>query len=277
MGKSENIIEIKNLTKSYGKKRGVKAISLSVEQGDIYGFLGPNGAGKSTTIRSILGLLRYQEGEIKVLQMDVPREQKEILRQVGYMPSEAMFYPSMKVKEVISFAAKVRKTDCSKEAQRLCEILKVDGDKKIEELSLGNRKKVSIVCAMQHRPKLLILDEPTSGLDPLMQEAFFELLLEYNRQGTTCFLSSHVLSEVKSYCRHAAMIKDGVIIRTDTVENLSKSDVRRVRVVAGGQKKEFVYTGEMKDLIAKLADMQVEDVLIEEPSLDEIFRHYYEK
>lgn len=193
------------------------------------------------------------------------------------MPSEAMFYPSMKVKEVISFAAKVRKTDCSKEAQRLCEILKVDGDKKIEELSLGNRKKVSIVCAMQHKPKLLILDEPTSGLDPLMQEAFFELLLEYNRQGTTCFLSSHVLSEVKSYCRHAAMIKDGVIIRTDTVENLLKSDVRRVRVVAGGQKKEFVYTGEMKDLIAKLADMQVEDVLIEEPSLDEIFRHYYEK
>ncbi|NBJ93986.1 ABC transporter ATP-binding protein [Parablautia muri] len=272
----ENIIEIKNLTKSYGKKRGVKAISLSVRQGDIFGFLGQNGAGKSTTIRSMLGLLHYQEGEIRILQMDAVKNQNEILRQVGYMPSEAMFYPSMKVKEVISFAARARKTDCSKEAARLCEVLKVDEEKKIEELSLGNRKKVSIVCAMQHRPRLLILDEPTSGLDPLMQEAFFELLLEYNRQGTTCFLSSHVLSEVKNYCRHAAIIKEGAIIRTDTVENLSKSDARYVKLTRGGQKREFVYTGKINALLHELANMQVEDVLIEEPSLDEIFRHYYE-
>lgn len=277
MENRENIIEIKDLTKSYGKKRGVESVSLSVEQGDIFGFLGQNGAGKSTTIRSMLGLLRYQKGEIRMLQMDAARDQKEILRQVGYMPSEAMFYLSMKVKDVISFAARARKTDCSKEARRLCEILVVDGEKKIEELSLGNRKKVSIVCAMQHRPRLLILDEPTSGLDPLMQEAFFELILEYNRQGTTCFLSSHVLSEIKSYCRHAAIIKEGKIVRTDTVENLSGTDARRVKLRAGGQKKEFVYTGEIKDLIRQLADMQVEDVLIEEPPLDEVFRHYYEE
>ena len=277
MESRENIIEIRDLTKSYGKKRGVESISLSVKEGDIFGFLGQNGAGKSTTIRSMLGLIHYRKGEIRMLQMDAVRDQKEILRQVGYMPSEALFYPSMKVKDVIAFAARARKRDCSKEAHRLCGIFQVDGEKKIEELSLGNRKKVSIICAMQHRPKILILDEPTSGLDPLMQEAFFELILEYNRQGTTCFLSSHVLSEVKSYCRHAAIIKEGKIVRTDSVENLLKSDVRCVKLKAGGQKKEFVYTGKMEDLIHELAGMQVEDVLIEEPSLDEIFRHYYEK
>lgn len=277
MESRENIIEIRDLTKSYGKKRGVESISLSVKEGDIFGFLGQNGAGKSTTIRSMLGLIHYQKGEIHMLQMDAVRDQKEILRQVGYMPSEALFYPSMKVKDVIAFAARARKRDCFNEARRLCGIFQVDGEKKIEELSLGNRKKVSIICAMQHRPKILILDEPTSGLDPLMQEAFFELILEYNRQGTTCFLSSHVLSEVKSYCRHATIIKDGKIVRTDSVENLLKSDVRCVKIKSGGRKKEFVYTGKMEELIHELAGMQVEDVLIEEPSLDEIFRHYYEK
>ena len=182
------------------------------------------------------------------------------------MPSEALFYPSMKVKDVIAFAARARKRDCFNEARRLCGIFQVDGEKKIEELSLGNRKKVSIICAMQHRPKILILDEPTSGLDPLMQEAFFELILEYSRQGTTCFLSSHVLSEVKSYCRHAAIIKDGKIVRTDSVENLLKSDVRCVKIKSGGRKKEFVYTGKMEELIHELAGMQVEDVLIEKYS-----------
>lgn len=273
----ENAIEIKNLTKTYGRKRGVNHISLSVEEGDIFGFLGPNGAGKSTTIRSMLGLLRFQEGEIRLLQMDTAKQQKEILKQVGYMPSETMFYPSMKAKEVIRFAAKARNLDCAKEAERLCRILEVDGEKKIEELSLGNRKKISIVCAMQHKPKLLIFDEPTSGLDPLMQEAFFQLLMEYNGQGCTCFLSSHVLSEVKSYCKNAAIIRDGEIIRTDTVSNLSKSNMRRVFVRANGQEKEFVYTGDMKELIHKLDSMEVEDVLINEPSLEELFIHYYEQ
>lgn len=273
----ENAIEIKNLTKTYGKKRGVNRISLTVEEGDMFGFLGPNGAGKSTTIRSMLGMLHFQEGEIRLLRMDAVRQQKEILRQVGYMPSEAMFYPSMKVKEIIRFAAKARDMDCGKEAERICSLLEVDGEKKIEELSLGNRKKVSIVCAMQHKPRLLILDEPTSGLDPLMQEAFFSLLTEYNGQGTTCFLSSHVLSEVKSYCKNVAIIKEGSIIKADTVSNLSKSNVRRVFVRTDGQEKEFVYTGDMRELIHRLDGMKVDDVLIEEPSLEELFMHYYEQ
>lgn len=282
MSKStDHAIEIHEFTKTYGgirgKHRGVNQISLTVKRGDIFGFLGPNGAGKSTTIRSMLGLLRFQEGEIRLLGMDTVKEQREILRKVGYMPSEAMFYPSMKVKDVIAFAAKARKMDCTREAERICSLLEVDREKRIEQLSLGNRKKVSIVCAMQHKPELLILDEPTSGLDPLMQEAFFQLILEYNRQGTTCFLSSHVLSEVKTYCRNAAMIKEGVIIKRDSVENLTRSNARRVRLVEDGEKKEFVYTGSMQELIRKLDQRKVEDLLIEEPSLEELFMHYYEQ
>lgn len=273
----ENAIEIKGLTKFYGKHRGVTDINLEVKRGDIFGFLGPNGAGKSTTIRSMLGLLRYQKGEVRLLGMDAVKQRKEVLREIGYMPSEAMFYPGMKVKDVIAFAAKARDLDCGREAERISSLLEVDGGKKIEELSFGNRKKVSIVCAMQHKPGLLILDEPTSGLDPLMQEAFFKLLLEYNSQGTTCFLSSHVLSEVKSYCRNAAIIKEGVLIRTDTVENLSRSNVRRIKIRERGQSEEFVYTGSMKKLIGKLADRDLEDVLIEEPPLEEMFMHYYEQ
>lgn len=275
--KTENAIEIKGLTKSYGKHRGVRDISLKVKAGDIFGFLGPNGAGKSTIIRSMLGLIHFQAGEVKLLGMEAGRQQKEILSQVGYMPSEAMFYPSMKVKDVISLAARARQKDCAREAGRLCELLQVDGERKIEELSLGNRKKVSIVCAMQHGPRLLILDEPTSGLDPFMQEVFFRLLLEYNRQGTTCFLSSHVLSEVKSYCKNAAVIKDGRILRSDTVENLSRSDLRLVRLKEDGETKKFSYTGNMKELIKNLADRNVEDILIEEPSLEELFMRFYER
>ena len=277
MNKGENAIEISNLTKTYGKNRGVSGISLEVKKGDIFGFLGPNGAGKSTTIRSMLGMLKFQEGTIKILQMDAVKQQKEILRKVGYMPSEAMFYPSMKAKDVIRFAAKARNLDCTQEADRICQILEVNMDKRIEELSLGNRKKVSIVCAMQHKPELLILDEPTSGLDPLMQEAFFKLILEYNSQGTTCFLSSHVLSEVKKYCKNAAIIKEGKIIRVDSVENLSKSNLRRVRIWEDGQEKAFSYTGDMKKLIGELDGRNIEDLLIEEPSLDELFMPYYEQ
>ena len=277
MNKVENAIAISNLTKTYGKNRGVSGISLEVKKGDIFGFLGRNGAGTPTTIRSMLGMLKFQEGTIKILQMDAVKQQKEILRKVGYMPSEAMFYPSMRAKDVIRFAAKARDLDCTQEADRICQLLEVNMDKRIEELSLGNRKKVSIVCAMQHKPELLILDEPTSGLDPLMQEAFFKLILEYNSQGTTCFLSSHVLSEVKKYCKNAAIIKEGKIIRVDSVENLSKSNLRRVRIWEDGQEKAFSYTGEMKKLIGELEGRNIEDLLIEEPSLDELFMHYYEQ
>lgn len=274
---SEYAIEIKSLTKTYGKQRGVEELSLSVREGDIYGFLGPNGAGKSTTIRCLLGMLRFQQGEITLLGKDNRKQIKEILSETGYLPSETYFYPDMRVSEVIRLAADARGADCREETDRLCGLLEVDTTKRIRELSLGNRKKVGIVCAMQHRPRLLILDEPTSGLDPLMQEVFFRLLLEYNAQGATVFLSSHVLSEVRRYCKNATIIRQGRVVRTDTVENLASSKLRRVLLREHGQEQEFTYTGDMGELIRQLADREIEDLLIEEPPLDELFLHYYEQ
>ena len=211
-----NVIEINHLTKSYGKNRGVIDVSLKIPEGDIFGFLGPNGAGKSTTIRSMLGFLKFDEGEIKILGMDSVKDHVEILKNVGYMPSEAWFYNSMKVSDVIKYAADVRGLDCKEEAAKICERLKVNTDKKIKELSLGNRKKVSIVCAMQHKPKLFIFDEPTGGLDPLMQKNFFELINEYVDAGATCLLSTHVLSEVNKYCRNAAIMREGRLTMLDS-------------------------------------------------------------
>ncbi|MCR5684231.1 MAG: ABC transporter ATP-binding protein [Lachnospiraceae bacterium] len=211
-----NVIEIDHLTKSYGKNRGVVDVSLRVKEGDIFGFLGPNGAGKSTTIRSMLGFLRFDEGSIKILGMDSVKDHERILENVGYMPSEAWFYDSMKVKDVIRYAADIRGLDCSEEAGMLCERMKMDTNRKIKELSLGNRKKVSIVCAMQHKPKLFIFDEPTSGLDPLMQKNFFTLINEYVDKGATCILSTHVLSEVNRYCKSAAIMREGRLTMLDS-------------------------------------------------------------
>ena len=277
MKNQKSAISIQNLTKYYGKHKAVDGLSLNVERGDIFGFLGPNGAGKSTTIRSLLGLIAFQEGEAEILGMDVKTHHREILGKIGYMPSEAMFYPSMKVKEVIRFAADMRKLDCTAEAQMLCERLQVDQNKRIEELSLGNRKKVSIVCAMQHKPELFIFDEPTSGLDPLMQAEFFKLIMEYNKQGTTCFLSSHVLSEIKKYCKHAAIIREGKLICTDTVENLTRTNTKRIRMIRDGKEEDFVFKGDPNQLFAGFAGHNIEDIVIEEPELDEIFMHYYEE
>lgn len=270
------VIEIENLTKTYGKHRGVEKVSFSVEKGEIFGFLGPNGAGKSTTIRSMLGLLHYEQGTIRLLNKDAVKARTEILREIGYMPSEAMFYPSMHVKDVIALAAQIRKKDCKEEAQKLCERLQIDTQKKIEELSLGNRKKVSIVCAMQHRPKLFIFDEPTSGLDPLMQNEFFKLVQEYVAQGATCFLSTHVLSEVKKYCGKVAIMKEGRLLCVDSVENLTKSSAKQVQIIRNGQQEEFLFQGQLKDLFVRLSQDNITDVLINEPSLEEVFLHYYD-
>ena len=229
----KNVIEIDNLTKYYGKHRGVTDVSFQVAEGDIFGFLGPNGAGKSTTIRSMLGLIRFQKGSIRIFDKDIRTDKEAILSEVGYMPSETMFYPAMKVKEMIQMAAEVRGKDCRKEAEKLCQRLQVDVDKKISDLSLGNRKKVGIVCAMQHRPKLFVFDEPTSGLDPLMQSEFFKLIQEYVSEGATCMLSTHVLSEIKNYCQNAAIMKEGKLLCVDSVGNITRTNGRRATFTKG--------------------------------------------
>lgn len=273
----EYAVNIENLTKHYGKNRGVSDISFKVKKGDIFGFLGPNGAGKSTTIRSMLGFLKYEEGKIEILGKNATKEHEQILREVGYMPSEALFYPDMKVKDVIKLAAKARGLDCSAEATKLCDRLQVDCEKRISELSLGNRKKVSIVCAMQHKPKLFIFDEPTSGLDPLMQNVFFELIEEYVKNGATCMLSTHVLSEVKNHCKTVAIMKEGKLMCSGPVEELTHTNAKRIKGIVDGGKIDYLYKGDVNLLIKEMADKNVTDLLIEEPSIDEIFMQFYEK
>ncbi len=214
------MIQIHHLTKSYGRARGVTDLTLHVPEGCCFGFIGPNGAGKSTTIRTLLGLLRPTAGSARVLGLDCARERENILAQVGYMPSEAMFYPEMRVGEVIRLSARLRGRDCQAQAGALCDALELDTKKRVRELSLGNRKKVSIVCAMQHRPRLYILDEPTSGLDPLVQRAFWSELETRRREGATVFLSSHVLYEVQRYCGRAAILREGRLVVEGTTQEL---------------------------------------------------------
>ena len=269
-------IETDRLTKTYGKNRGINELELKVEDGDFFGFIGPNGAGKSTTIRTLLGLISPTSGSAKVLGYDIVTEKENILQNIGYLPSEINFYRGMKVKDIIKYSADLRKTDCSKKAGVLSERLGLDLNKKVDELSLGNRKKVGIVCAVQHSPKLLILDEPTSGLDPLMQREFFNILNEENKNGATIFFSSHILSEVQNYCKSAAFIKDGKIIMADKVEKLEETGAKKVTVKTGSGTEEYLYKGDIKELLKDLSGKKPLDVTITEPSLEEIFMNYYE-
>ena len=283
-------IQTSKLTKYYGKARGIIDLDLTVKQGEFFGFIGPNGAGKSTTIRTLLGLISPSGGSASVLGMDIKTEKQKILSRVGYLPSEAVFYSGMRVGEVLKFSADLRKTDCREEQKVLCERLQLDTAKKVEELSFGNRKKVAIVCALQSMPELLVLDEPTSGLDPLMQREFFTILRERNEDGTTIFLSSHILSEIQRNCSRAAIIREGKIIACDSVETLSKTSAKRVTVhgtvqlerldgvrnlqeIDGGYS--FLYNGDINRLVQILADNPILDLSVAEPDLEEIFMHYY--
>ena len=285
-------IKITNLSKYYGKNRGIVNLDLVVNKGEFFGFIGPNGAGKSTTIRTLLGLISPTAGSAQIFGMDVVKDKLAILQKVGYLPSEAAFYPGMRVKDALKLSANLRKTDCSAEAKLLCDRLQLDTARKVEELSFGNRKKVSIVCALQHCPELLILDEPTGGLDPLMQKEFFDILRERNKQGTTIFLSSHILSEIQRNCTRAAIIRDGRIIACDSVGVLLKTNAKRIAVRGQVNLEElegirdrkdsvdsvsFLFGGNINDLIRALSTCQVSDLTITEPDLEEIFLHYYEK
>lgn len=283
-------IEISNLTKYYGKSRGIIDLNLTVKQSEFFGFIGPNGAGKSTTIRTLLGLISPDAGSAQVLGMDIRNDREAILSRIGYLPSEAVFYAGTKVKDILKLSAGLRGRDCSAEAAVLCDRLQLNPSRRVSELSFGNRKKVAIVCALQHTPDLLILDEPTSGLDPLMQREFFTLLEERNRQGTTIFISSHILTEIQHNCSRAAIIREGRIIACDNVEALSRTSAKRVTVHGNIHFEEsdvirsleqtedsagFLYSGDIRELLKTLSEGEITDVSISEPDLEEIFMHYY--
>lgn len=280
------------LTKYYGSTRGIEALDLTVETGEFFGFIGPNGAGKSTTIRTLLGLLSPTSGEAWLLGKNIQSEKQDILRKVGYLPSESALYAGMRVKDILTLSAALRRMDCRAEAAVLCERLQLDPSRRVDELSFGNKKKVSIVCALQHNPELLILDEPTGGLDPLMQKEFFDILKERNEKGTTVFLSSHVLSEIGRNCTCAAIIRDGRIIACDSVDELTKTNAKRITVKGeihpeglegvrdvkmSNDGVSFLFGGDINDLLRFLSTCHINDMTVTEPDLEEIFLHYYEK
>lgn len=286
-----NAIQLSNLTKYYGKSRGILNLNLDVKEGEFFGFIGPNGAGKSTTIRTLLGLITPSSGQAKIFDETIRKRNPQIRSHIGYLPSEAVFYRGMKVKDLLKLSADLHHKDCSAEREILCRRLQLDVNRKVDELSFGNRKKVAIVSALQHQPKLLILDEPTSGLDPLMQREFFHIIRERNEQGATVFLSSHVLSEIQRNCTRAAIIREGRIIACDRVEALSKTNAKRISVqgqVSLDSLEEirdlkendgvssFLYGGDIHRLLETLSAGTITDLSISDPDLDEIFLHYYE-
>lgn len=287
-----NILEIKNLTKSYGKSRGVIDVNLEIEKGTIYGFIGPNGAGKSTTIKCIMNLINKNSGEVFVDGKLFLKKNNELKNKIGYLPSEIHLYDELKVKEMIKYSESFYKKDCSKRVSELVNKLDIDTNKKIEELSLGNLKKVGIVLALMHEPEIVIMDEATSGLDPLMQEAFYEILLEEKKKGTTIFFSSHILSEIKRICDKVAIIKDGKIINIDDMNNIEDSDVVRIKITSDynedilkelklsedsikNKTLEFIYKDDINNLMKILSKYNIKKLLIEELDIEEIFIHYY--
>ena len=289
----ETVISTQGLTKRYRKARGITDLSITVNKGDIYGFIGSNGAGKSTTIRSLLGLIRAQSGKAEVFGLDIRRHKREILSDIGYIPSEASYYPGMRVHDALRMAARLRRRDCALEARKISAALSLDMNRKIDELSFGNKKKLAIALALQHKPQLLILDEATSGLDPLVQKAFWDLVMERHRQGATVFLSSHILSEVQQHCTRAAIIREGRLVVEDSVEALSRSAAKRVTlrgcdhlpedfpgalgITVINRNISFLFQGDYHQLLRDLQTVAFSDLSITEPDMEEIFLHFYEK
>ncbi len=195
-----SIIEVSKLTKYYGKSRGIVDVSFKVEEGEIFGFIGPNGAGKSTTIRLLLSLIHPTSGSATVFGKDVVTHGPEIRRDIGYLPSEVFYYEGMKVIDLLKYSASFYDCDCTQRMHELSDIMELELNRRISDLSYGNKKKVGIVQGLLHSPKLLFLDEPTSGLDPLMQRKFFDLIRKENTRGVTVFFSSHILGEVQRLC-----------------------------------------------------------------------------
>ena len=291
---TKNVIEIQNLTKQYGKHRGIDNVSFSVKEGEIFGFIGPNGAGKSTTIRTLLALIHPTSGSATIFGKDCIKEAPVIAQDIGYLPSETFFYENMKVQDLLSYAAALYKKDCSKRIEELTFRLNLDVTRKIRDLSFGNKKKVGIVAGLLHSPKLLILDEPTSGLDPLMQQTFFDILREENQKGVTILFSSHILSEVQKMCDRIAILKDGKVISLEDIETMRSNAYKKIilhmpetteiqtldmdgvsNFEQNGEQINFLFKGDVNMLLDSLRQHRLLDVLIEEPSLEEIFMHYY--
>jgi len=289
-----SVIEVDRLTKYYGKSRGIVDVSFSEEEGEIFGFIGPNGAGKSTTIRLLLSLIHPSSGRARIFGKDVFAHGPEIRRDIGYLPSEVHYYEGMKVADLLKYSASFYDRDCTQRIRELSETMELEMNRRISDLSYGNKKKVGIVQGLLHSPKLLFLDEPTAGLDPLMQRRFFELIRRENARGVTVFFSSHILGEVQRLCNRVGIIREGSLVEVSDIRTLQQNNYKKVRVTADGLNAAsfdlpgvtdvqtengtvyFLFKGDINSVLQRMNGVRVADVTIEEPTLEEIFMHYYE-
>lgn len=289
---SNKILEVQELTKFYGKIRGVNKLSFSLNEGEIFGFIGPNGAGKSTAIRCIMNLINKTSGKILLNGEILDKNNLKMKEMIGYLPSEISLYDDLSVKQMLDYHEKFYKKNIHNRRDELVKKLNLDENLKIEELSLGNLKKLGIVLAFMHEPQILILDEPINGLDPIMQNVFYELLKEEKQKGTTIFYSTHILSEVSKVCDRVGIIKDGSLVKIEQIDELSKKNLVYVSVKSDENEKiikdfnvdiicendgiiKFAVNTSNDELIKKLALYKIEKILIEEASLEEMFLHYY--
>lgn len=292
-----DMIEIKGLTKYYGKSRGIIDLNLTIKKGEIFGFIGPNGAGKSTTIRLLLSFIYPSKGSALIDGLDCFKDSKRIKQRLGYVPSEVTYYDDMLVADLLLYSSRFYGKENTERMKDLSKRLGLDVNKKINDLSYGNKKKVAIVQALLHEPTVLILDEPTSGLDPLVQNTFFEILKEEKDKGTTVLFSSHILSEVQKVCDRIAILKDGRLRTVETIASLRKNKFRQVQIYyqknvdvtnyetlpiknlsVTNNTISFLYTGDIQVLLEQLSkDNDIDNISMEEPPLEDIFMHYYSK
>lgn len=280
-------IEIDRLQKSYGKHVGTRDVTFSVKEGEMFGFVGPNSAGKSTTIRMLLQFIFADSGTAQICGYDTAKEAKHIKTFTGYVPSDVRLYGAMRVGTLLRYNERFYGGDCIAETTRLCKLFSIDVDKRFQELSTGNKKKVSLVCALAAKPRVLILDEPTSGLDPMVQKDLFAELKRQTADGLTVLLSSHNLAEVQEYCDRVAFIKDGTILAvTDLSEEMTPNKIVTVRgggaAVAGmelisqaGDKRVFRFASDSAALLQALTKMRPEDFTVAHESMEERFMRMY--
>ena len=286
------ILRVVKLCKNYGKTKGIEDLSLELNDGEIFGLIGPNGAGKSTTIRSIMNMINKSYGEVYFNDQLLDKNNIEAKKLIGYLPSEVFLYEDMSVKQMLDYHASFFKEDLSERRKELVKLLNVDEKKKIEDLSLGNLKKVGIILALMHNPKLLILDEPSSGLDPIMQQTFYELLLQEKAKGTTIIYSTHILSEVSKICDRVGIIKDSHLVKIEDVDSLNNNRLTFIKITSEDNEKikealnletyelgkntiRFKYDKDVNSLLSVLTNFNIDRILIEEPTIEEIFMHYY--
>ncbi len=285
------VLKINNLTKYYKKVKGIENLSLSLNEGEIFGLIGPNGAGKSTTIRTILNLINKTSGIVYINGKEFNKDDIETKKLIGYLPSEVSLYEDLTVKEMIDYHESYYTTS-KKRRSELIKIFKLDETKKIEDLSFGNLKKLGIVLAFLHEPKILILDEPTSGLDPIMQQEFYKLLLEEKKKNTTIIYSTHILSEVSKICDRVGIIREGKLIKVEKIEELCNKNMGYITIMSNDIDKiikdfaikpdiidkktiKFPNNFEYNDLIKKLSKYNISKLLIEDMNLEDVLLHYY--